>query len=661
MVQDVQDAFAKHREGIPDESAPAAFARGLAGSMAEIPATIGGVVHRIGGNLIGDSDPITEAFKQLASEPRDSLSSKAGALFETMAEWMVGEGELKALTQGERMTKLAPVVKMLEKYPKLSEAALAHPEVVRLLPDALRQAITGTVQTAAHGGSASESLESGALAGSLGLALPMAGRALFGKAANAAEAIQPTVRDLDGAKFTQLASELRGPNGEMLNPKALDAANIAREWGVQAERQGAFKQLQTNLAQKGIGNALNDANAAASSSGVAPAIQRTAEGWRYIPPDGSTSMSADETRATMNQLKQLWLDKEWSPAQEGQIRDAYNDMARQLQRHDTLNASPLAAGAQGPAGPNAAFQVGAQPFEPHHVDSLVNATSSYGDAASHLRDIANRQLGQISPELRQQYLNLNSERNALQDDFDAARNDANKRDLIMQRMDETNQRMEELFKAPGTFGLEDSPAAVASPLKMMRQANAFQKLQNVMDQHFNLRADVAEDINRPRVATRLNSLADHMEQVKQQYGDVLNPLLGDQGLNHITELGDLLKVSKGKMAAKSLLGNATEALKDHLNGVRSIAGAGGMGLALAHFLGSNVAGAAGGLGVLGAEGAFRMVRNRIATDPAFATKLIEALRTSQAPEVAGKVLAALGVQTLRGQQQQEEEPDAASQ
>ena len=610
---------------------------------------------------------------------RDSYAAKGGQLFETMAEWMVGEGELKALTQAERMTKLAPVVKLLEKYPKLSEAVIAHPEVVRHLPDAIRQGIIGTTQAAAHGADLPESLESGAVAGSLGLAGGMIAGAAGGAIKNLTEKIQPTVRDLEGVKFTQLASEARGPNGEVLNPTAARAANISREPAIRAEREGAFKQLQTNLAQKGVRGALEQANTAAASSATAPAIQNTAEGWRYIPPDGSTSLSAPEARATLNEMRQRWLDGEWAPGQEDQFKQAYNDMKGQLDRHETLTTRALPPGVQGPAalrlqpglegptGPDYGYKPGAAPVAPHNVDSVVNATTSYGEAAAHLDQLARQQLRDVPEGIREQYLSLAKQRQVMQDAFDEARLDPKKRETLMQNIATVNGEMTDLFKAPGTAELADSPGAMSQPMKLQKLSGAFQELQNTMDHHFNLRADTAAEIDRPRVATKLNSLADDIEDIKTRHGDVLNPVLGDQGLNHIIELGDLMNVRVKRDAVKTILGNATEALKDHFGGKRSILAAGGAGMLGAHILAGHFTGGVGAAGLVTGEGIYRMLRNRIATDPEFAAKVLTFARDgSMTSSKAGQAVAALalsqaGRSAAAPPTPPEEDPDAGSQ
>lgn len=652
---DIGSQVWKQATGDKDDSMTQAIT-GAAGSLSEIPAMIGGVLHRIGGTMIGHSGPITDAFKEMANTKRDTTSSQAGALFETMAEWIVGEGPLKALTQSERMAKLAPVVKTLEKYPKLAESALAHPEIVKHLPDAIRQGILGATQTAAHGdpndltGTAVNALKSGVEDTGVGLAIP----ALTGAARNVlggiAKDVMPTTRMIEGVPVTELASEARGPSGEIIASKrAQKAAQYGSEPALVAERQGAFKQIQTNLAKKGIGNALGEANANMAESGVSPNIQAVpgtpttgslspASQWRYIPPDGSAMLTADETRSAMNEVKQQLLDKNWSPDQEQQLTSAYDDMKQQLDRQQTYHA--------------------AQPTAAHDVDSVVNGTNNYRDAADYLKQSAQKQFGDLSGKLRQQYTDLLNQKNVLQDEFDAARSDPNKRNLIMEKMDDVHAQMDSLAKTPEAADVLGSKSAM-QPFTEMKLANAFDKLQNTMDQHFNLRADTAEKLGRARTATKLNSLSDHIEQIKSQYGDVLNPVLGPDGLDHITELGDMLNQPTSKVTApKTYLENLASVGKKYYAGGRG-AIAGGGALWIAHLLGSHVAGPAGGLGVLGTEAAYRRLVNRMATDPEFAMKIIDAAKANRNPKIVAPLLGLMTSANLASNQ--EDRADAASQ
>lgn len=624
------------------------FGQGAGASAAEVPATIGGLADKIIAKAKGQAnyeDPLTAAFKRASGTAPDNLSAKAGSMFENVAEWMVGEEALRGLTMGDRMTKLAPVVKMLEKYPKIAEAAAAHPEIMKLLPEASRQALIGTVQAGAHGEGLPESLESGAIAGSLGLALPMVSGALKGSAANIAEKVAPEVRDIEGVKFTQLASEARGPSGELTAPKiAQKAAQYGAEPALRAERQQAFKQLETNLAKKGVRGALEDTNAAVSKSGAGGNIQATTPGgdFRYIPPDGSTSLTGPEAKSAMDEIEQQWLDRDTTPEQDKAYSQAYSDIKNQLNRQEAYTTN--------------AYKT-AQPYQLHDAEQAASGVNSWRDAANQMDSVASAKMKQLG--LSQEYQQLTAARDEAQSEFNKAlRNpDLENHIAAQQKLQATSDALEDFVREKGTQ--PDVPKSIAQrALVEQRTANGFRALQNMMDIHMNLHADTAEAINRPRVTRKLGSLSDHVEAIKSKYGDVLNPVLGDQGLNHITELGDLLNQPKAaKVAPKTFMENLARVIQKHFAGGRGvIAGTGGATLYLAHGLAHAAGGGAAGLGVLGSEAFYRMMVNRMATDPAFSEKIITAAKSGANPRrLAGTVGAAMGLERRKAEGEQREQ------
>lgn len=583
--------------------------------------------------------PAQHPLDPIIAKAEDYLNKSAPTGYEQGGAQGIGD-DVTSLLEYAKLHQLvsgAGIGQIVEDWAPVTKALKNSPNAAKVILNMIEHGITGGTQATLQGGDLSEIGKQAAVAaGSAGLLdAPQAAMEARG---DLAERVAPTTRDLGGGPFTQLANEFKGPEGQpMASESAQRATSYADEPGLQYQREAVNKQLHINLAKMGVENALNDANEAAKTSTVAPAIQRTAQGWRYIPPDGSTSMTADETRATMKELRDRWLENEWSPDQEQQIKEAYNDMQDQLARHDALNSQPPPAGAQGPTGPDTGYQVKAQPFEQHDIKSIVDNTDDYGDAAAHLRQIASQQFSQIAPELRQQYVALDAKRAQLQDDFKAAQddNEPNKREEIMRHLDDANQQLEDLFtKAGETMG---SPEAVKTPFKLLRLSNGFDKLQNMMDRHFTFTTDTASDINRPRVAKGLSSLTQHVEQVKSQYGDVLNPVIGDQGLNHIIEMGDLLKREggTGKAAPTTLSGNMKQILREHFSGRAGLAGAteGGALLYLSHLAGHLVGGPLTALGVLGGAAKYRMMRRALATDPAFAADAMSKARELMHPDV----------------------------
>jgi len=583
---------------------------------------------------------------------------------ENIAEYMMGEKWVTAgLSRLQKMEAIAPVMKALKN----------SPIAAKLLGTAVTQGTTGAAQTLAHGGSGEEAGMNALMSAGVG-AVTGVPEAVDTKLGSVAADVKPTVREMGPGpvRFTQLASENLGPEGQPLSStRAQRAAQYSSEPTLRYERQAGFKQLQTDLAKEGVRNALTDSNDAMASSNVSPNIQATAvpgpaeagqpdtrTAWRYISPDGQTSLTAPETRSAMNEIKQRLLDKNWTQGEERQLSQAYDDMKAQLDRHDSYAMS--------------------QPIQTHDVEAAVNGVNSWGDAAKHMEFVGQQQMQAAPQEMRQQYLDLLNRRNQLQTDFDNARTNTddgpNKRNEIMRNIDAVTNQMDTLFQNKGTGQVPQSQAAMADAFKTHQLASAFQKMQNTMDQHFNLYQKTAADINRPRVADNLDSLSDHIEQVRKKYGDVLSPVIGDQGLNHIIELGDLMNQPTQAAAAKGYIGNIGMVVRRHLQGLRGVvSGTGGAGanidaagaaghagyMYLAHLLGHSVAGPAGSAAVLGTEAAHQMVLNKIATTPALAERLIYAAKHQVGERIVGPLLGAMLSNSYR--QNQQEDKNAASQ
>jgi hypothetical protein len=598
------------------------FGTGTAAGFSEVPATIGGVVHRIGGNLIGDSDRVTDAFKKATTDTPDTLAASGGKLFEGVAEWIVGEGVLKGLTQAGRMKKLAPVVSMLEQHPKIVEATLTHPEVFRYLPDAIRGGILGTTQTAAHGGTAGESLESGLLAGATGYVVPSVARGVMRDLGRVAEEVQPTVRDLEGARFRVLASEARGPNGEIIaTPRAQAAADIANESVIRAERQGAFKQLHTNLAKRGVEQGLQQTNDVINASGsVSPNIRPTsfAGDWRYIPPDGSTALTGDEARSAMNEIRDQWLSRDWTPEQDTRFQQAYNDIRDQVKRSDNFEAS--------------------QGLRAHDAAGAARGVENYRDAADLFDRTSNAKMQHIG-ELRSQYDQLIQARDDAQNGYYRAWNRGEDSAKALALVNASDKELENFVNSDAVQG-QLAPGIAKRAAEEQRLSSAFRRLQNVTDRSFNLPTDTAEQINQPRLATRLGSLANDIEEIKTQYGDVLNPVLGDQGLNHITELGELLKTPAQQDAAKGYIDSILSTVKKHYQGGRGAAAVGATALLAHHLAGLTGVGTVAAAGLAG-EAGYRMVLRKLATDPELATRFISAMRNGTPARIAGPLMASM--------------------
>jgi hypothetical protein len=250
-------------------------------SFAQVPATVGKAIQNI--PVVGpflsrhtDLDPTTARYAAQAAQPikpTDTGSTTAGTtanVLETMGEWMVGEGELKALTQGERMMKVAQNVKLLEKMPKLVEAIAAHPDIAATIGTAARQGTVQGAQTLAHGGTAKEALASAGTTAIVGGALEGGLRGL----GNAAEGAAPGTTPIGGADFPTRPDQTLN-----LRPLAGGAPDAAT---------GAVDEALSNMGQRAVARSLNR-NLAARNAIEAAAPAAISDASRMLPaPAGST-------------------------------------------------------------------------------------------------------------------------------------------------------------------------------------------------------------------------------------------------------------------------------------------------------------------------------------------------------------------------------------
>jgi len=220
-------------------------------SFAQVPATVGKVIQNIPGvgsflSRNTDLDATTARYAAQAAQPikptdsGDTTAGTTGAAIETMAEWMVGEGELKALSQGERMVKIGQNVKLLEKMPWLAKAIATHPDIAGTLGTMATQGTVQGAQTLAHGGTAKEALASAGTQALVGGALEGAFRGM----GSAAEGKAPTVTPIEGADFPTR------PGGTELNLRPL-------EGGAPDAATGAVDEALGNMAQRAVARSLN--------------------------------------------------------------------------------------------------------------------------------------------------------------------------------------------------------------------------------------------------------------------------------------------------------------------------------------------------------------------------------------------------------------------
>jgi hypothetical protein len=250
-------------------------------SFAQVPATVGKVIQNIPGvgpllSKYTDLDATTARYAAQAARPitptdsGDTTAGTVGASLETMAEWMVGEGELRALSQGERLVKIGQNMKLLEKMPWLANAIATHPDIAATLGTMATQGTVQGAQTLAHGGTAKEALASAGTAAAVGGALEGGLRGL----GNAAEGAAPTTTPIEGADFPVRAG------GAELNLRSLAG-------GAPDEATAAVDEALSNMGQRAVARSLNR-NVAARAAIQEAAPTAVTDASRMLPaPAGS--------------------------------------------------------------------------------------------------------------------------------------------------------------------------------------------------------------------------------------------------------------------------------------------------------------------------------------------------------------------------------------
>jgi hypothetical protein len=237
--------------------------------------TLGRVLHPMSGGSALDLVPgVRDAVeKQAAQASPGSVSGYAGGAVENVLEWLSGGEAMEGLGWSEKLSKLAPVAKVLEKFPRLAEALnigiKATPEAETIKSAAAKGAATAGAgsgaQAAAHGASPTEAAEAagiGALAGGTMGSLAQAGT-------KAITHIAPTVEDIGGTELTRLASQ-----HEYATPAQTMAATAEHNPAVQRGQQKAGKEIIGNAAKKTAAANLGELNEGRTVEPTNPTVQK---------------------------------------------------------------------------------------------------------------------------------------------------------------------------------------------------------------------------------------------------------------------------------------------------------------------------------------------------------------------------------------------------
>lgn len=311
----------------------------------------------------------------IATEPMDTAGKMTGAFVENVLEFLSGDEALKGLSTAAKISELAKVEQAMSKSPVLT----------RMLGNAVRAQTVGTAQAAAHGATGGEAVASGATAALGGAALESlgaGGRRLL-------QNIRPTTESVLGETMPVLASQRPGAS-----TLAEDVADIRSEPQTATAQQQAAQRGIKNRAQQVTASELDKLNAARrlrwqegeGEMNLAPDAQATTAPTSPELPSGQAQLPA----ATATGAPQLEAGAApTGVARTGEVGSYEGDFPQQPGEttQPTPAAQPSATPTQG--GQRVKFMESTPPnFAPIDAQAESANIRSFGDAAEKIREHA---------------------------------------------------------------------------------------------------------------------------------------------------------------------------------------------------------------------------------------------------------------------------------
>jgi hypothetical protein len=641
-----------------------------------------------------------------ANAPLDTLAAKTGYGLVNVVEFLTGDEALKGLSLGSKLAKIAPALKIMEKFPKLAEAVQAG----------IRQGVVGAGQAAGHGADAKQAAEAGAITGLTGgggeLAFPALGEGMR----SLLEKLRPSETEIAGETIPVLASQKKG------------AANVAREAATpgntpevaEAQQQGG-QQAITNIAQRSTKEALEKSNALRKTAPITDPARLLQPPDDYSPfkfyiegppategipsQEGGQNYAGGYDKPNPNHTP---IEESGKPAQQQQLGSTADTIPDEAftghattrannwqytppeaggeasggtgggrlvttdpaQAQSTLSRLNDLAGSDG-NGPSAVFkslpkeqqtaivaqrdslqqQLGMYHagqslyphFEPTDVNAALGHVTNFGEAADQIR----------APQ-KAVYQTLDKESGGR---FTALRNQIQAANKIMfeptsmdayegaiQSKKEAEEEVQTIFNRSTSVNRKELTAANAG----WRTASILDTIHSTVDGAFRgAPKDIADKFNMNRVL-RGNSMTQRLNTMLRSTPRAdLEHAIGPDGLENLYRVGDLLSKPDTSMQTQS----AAKEIAKHM--VRSTRGAiiGGL---VGHVLGSTYQGALAGSV---AEDSVRFVLRQAAINPRIGMLLDRAVRHNVNPKIFAPLIAA----TINENQDHHTEPKTEGQ
>jgi hypothetical protein len=208
---------------------------------------------------------------------------------ETVGEFLMGEEALKGFTYAEKLTKIAPVLKQIEKFPRLAQA----------LATGIKQGVVGTAQGLAKGESVGDALATGAVTGATGAAAEGATSAVKGAARTTAE--------IAGEKIPALARQVPKAGEEASTVAKIGPGKEIPEKLAKQQQAGAARVVQ-NMAHGSAERAVDKLNEIAQPKTLnsPEALERGTVEAAQKPAEGTVQSFGDAADHVRQQVKPIY-------------------------------------------------------------------------------------------------------------------------------------------------------------------------------------------------------------------------------------------------------------------------------------------------------------------------------------------------------------------
>ena len=663
---------------------------GLADTMVKGP---GKLLGKDGPNLgtmaplamIPGYDKVRGALQSEADKPLDSFGKQEGSLMENILEFEAGNKSLEGLSLGEKAAHLGKLASTIEKYPVIA----------KVLGTGLKQGALGAAQGIAHGEDAEQAATTGAVTGAGGALLEGAGQAV-GKVVSK---VRPGTRSIAGVEVPTLRSQEPGASAI-----ARDAATS--DPGMAATQQAGGKEMTANVARDAVKSSIARLNrtriqpdltpsrllpAPGDLSGAegplpapapykfslqtaepaevaqttpegsrtandppqtpeqqqeqralqifrekhglvgtppsAPGKQLADAGWQYNPPPSGETSAGQGHPASFSTSDPAVAHAHLSRLEELMDTPGFEGMSSRAQRTMTEQAADL----QKQIEDHGAYRARMSHFQPVDADATAAQVGNFRQAADMLTRSTQDTWNKINDVSDGTWNTLrDQEKKWLNSTADNA--DEKLAEVRAQQQSILDGAKEQI-----------SPDELQAAKSTYRDASTLRDLHKALTRSFDpIPEDVAARTGLKRTMDGNKAMRALSNVLTKREGDVRR-VLGNDGLDNLYRMADLLKTPAKAEATRGMLGAWGNALRRHGHTIGGLAG-GAVGFGLGGPVGAGAGIALGAGGEVATVAAYRRALHAAATNPALAARLSYAVEHNATPRVVAPLLAHMTIQ-----------------